>query len=90
MSIVVHKCLENWSTPWNEVLSGSEGGGVQAREVEGKNEKNGGNMQEAAIGFRDKSICHRAKFSDSLASSASSSTCFTRAFTLPDNVCGEI
>lgn len=50
-----------------------------------ENEKNAGNMQEAAIGFRDKSICRGAKFSDSSASSS-----FTRAFMLSNNVCGKI
>lgn len=45
-----------------------------------ENEKNAGNMQGVAIGFRDKSICSGAKFSDSPASSS-----FTRAFTLSNN-----
>lgn len=76
------KRLENLSTPSNEVLSGFTTGGVR-KGVE--NEKNAGNMQEAAIGFRDKSICRGAKFSDSSASSS-----FTRAFTLSNNVYGEI
>lgn len=67
------------STPSNEVLSGfTWGWGVE------ENEKNAGNMQGAAIGFRDKSICRGAKFSDSSASSS-----FTRAFTL-SNTTGKI
>lgn len=59
-------------------VSRRSGDGGRGKE---ENEKNAGNMQEAAIGFRDKSICRGAKFSDSSASSS-----FTRAFTLPNNV----
>lgn len=59
------KRLENLSTPSNGGFIGFHVGvGIE------ENEKNDGNMQGAAIGFRDKSICRGAKFSDSSASSS--------------------